>query len=189
MVVKETLNICQSRLGCSPCRHISQKMRITKDAPDFLGDPGRFVFNYTLINSVLEAMTPENMVGFLGTHHVNFSSSGLGPEDSDAPDGPPEQDSSSVAFPWPDLDQLEPIYSTPYTEMDIPTELLSYWGDLTPVSDDLFLQETNDFIPRDFGILPPPPNPSDTPAKVDGEYLTLSFLTLTLICMYGIIIV
>jgi insulysin len=143
--------------------HISQRMRLVEEAPDFLGNPRRFVFNYSLVESVLDTLTPEKLILFLGTHHLNFSSSGLGPPDDNPP---PEQNSSPVDFPWPELDQKEPIYSTPFSSIDTPPELLEYWGSLTPAPQDLSLPGRNYFIPTDFGLLQPPSNPSDTPSTV-----------------------
>ena len=164
--------MCQSLLFSFPpptcvCRHISQRMRLVEEAPDFLGNPRRFVFNYSLVESVLDTLTPEKLILFLGTHHLNFSSSGLGPPDDNLP---PEQNSSPVDFPWPELDQKEPIYSTPFSSIDTPSELLEYWGSLTPAPQDLSLPGRNYFIPTDFVLLQPPSNPSDTPSTVSvGE--------------------
>ncbi|CAI8033878.1 Nardilysin-like [Geodia barretti] len=138
-------------------------MRLVKEAPDFLGNPRRFAFNYSLVESVLDTLTPERLVLFLGTHHLNFSSSGLGPPDDNPP---PEQNSSPINFPWPELDQKEPIYSTPFSSIDTPPELLEYWGSLTPVPQNLSLPGKNHFIPTDFGLLKPPSNLSDTPSRV-----------------------
>ena len=145
-------------------------MRLVKEAPDFLGNPRRFAFNYSLVESVLDTLTPERLVLFLGTHHLNFSSSGLGPPDDNPP---PEQNSSPINFPWPELDQKEPIYSTPFSSIDTPPELLEYWGSLTPVPQNLSLPGKNYFIPTNFDLLKPPSNLSDTPSRVSvGELLS-----------------
>ena len=145
------------------CRSISQRMRIVAEEPDFLGNPRRYLFNYTLVMSVLDSLAPENLVLFLGTQHLNLSSSSGQQDDNLLP----PQQGSSVDLPWPELDDLEPIYSTPYSRIDTPRELLEYWSNLTPFPQELSVVGKNYFIPTDFDPLPPPSNPSDTPYKVD----------------------
>ena len=157
-------------------RVISQKMRVVKEASDFLGNPRRFIFNQTFVRSVLNSLTPEKLVAFIGTHHVNISSK-LNVQDV-SPEGPPEQ-GSSVELPWPELDTLEPIYSTPYSKLALPQSLIAYWNNLVVDPDSLFLPETNGFIPSDFDILEPPASPSDTPVRVNltsGEFSIILYV-------------
>ena len=145
-------------------RLIAERMRLVENPADLLGNPHRLLLNETLVRSVLESLTPNNSLVFLGTHHVNFSRD----LDLDLPhDGPPEQDSaSSVTYPWPDLNEIEPFYSTPFAIVNTPSELVDYWGGEGTI-DDLSLPKKNEFIPRNFTILPPPATPSAVPIRVD----------------------
>ena len=139
-------------------------MRLVSDPTDFLGNPRRLVFNETLILSVLEfLLSPEHSLIFLGTHHVNFSDSLnlTWPHD-----GPPVQHSPNP-YPWPNLNQTEPIYTTPFAEISIPPSLEEYWSKQEIVIDSLHLPESNHFIPIDFNILSPPSTPTDTPVRVN----------------------
>ena len=144
-------------------RSLAQRMRLVTDPEDFLGNPSRLVLDTDLIRSVLNSLTPTNSIVLVGTHHVNFS------DDLNiaAPHvGPPSQ-SSLVDLPWPELDKLEPIYSTPFAILDIPLDLENYWNGSGGSVSELHLPEENDFIPENFNILSPPPNPSDSPVKVE----------------------
>jgi insulysin len=143
---------------------LAQRMRLVTDPDDFLGNPHRLVLNTSLVRTVLSSLTPANSLVFVGTHHVNFS------EDLNitAPHfGPPSQN-SPVNLPWPDLDKREPIYSTPFTIVDIPSDLKTYWsggsGGNVP---ELHLPGENHFIPQNFSILSPPSNHAGSPVKVE----------------------
>ena len=81
--------------------------------------------------------------------------------------------SGMTQFPWPELDEIEPLYQTPYHRDAIPEELLKYWE----VKDDgsVQLPPKNTFIPNDFSITNKSSTdsnqPTELPTGVDGVSL------------------
>ena len=139
------------------CRTLAEAMRLVTDPQDFLDNPKRRLLNTSLIGQVLTSLSPDNSLVFIGTQHLNIE--GVLPVVST-----PNQ-TSPVSLPWPVLNETEPIYTTHYVLMDIPRNVAQYWG--TSEAADLWLPQANQFIPRDFNILPAPQDVKDTPEMVE----------------------
>ena len=140
-------------------------MRLVEEPADFLSNPVRFLFNYTLVSQTLGSLTPENSVILVGSQMLNTSE----PNSTAAPHF---DDKSSVPFPWTELTETEPIYGTYFNETSICQELLDFWGS-DSVNVSLSLPPANPFVPKDLGILPPPANGSQVPTEGKSELIIL----------------
>ena len=129
-------------------------MRTARNPADFLKNPLRYQPCFNLTTSTLAQLTPNNSVVFLGTHKITFNSSVAQQLNFTSDESPPLDNNGTSGpseFPWPDLDEIEPIYLTPYHREPITETLLKYWE----VKDDHSIQlpPKNGFIPTDFLII------------------------------------
>lgn len=143
-------------------RNLAQRMRLVTDPADFLGNPRHLVLNTSLIRTVLGLLSPGNSLVFIGTHSVNFSNS----LNLTLPHREPPPQDSPVDLPWPSLNLLEPIYSTPFAELNITSNLTSCWSG-GGVGVEFHLPGKNSYIPQDFDILPLPSSHTDSPIRVN----------------------
>lgn len=67
-------------------------MRYTDSPADFLGPPQRFIFNYTLLLTVVLSLTPSTPIIFIGSQNL----------------------STIIGLPSPIISSIEPIYGTHY---------------------------------------------------------------------------
>ena len=126
-------------------------MRVVKDPADFLSPPSRGIFDIKLIRDTLNALTPSNSLVFIGSPNLEDSNS-TRPQD----------------FPWPQLNEVEPWFSTAFAKIDIPSDVINIWKtDNENVK--LSLPAENRFIPEDLGILPLDEDYSDLPTRVKNE--------------------
>jgi len=110
-------------------------MRVVKDAADFLSPPSRGVLDTKLIHDTLNALTPSNSLVFIGSPNLQDRNSSK-PQD----------------FPWPELDEVEPWFSTSFAKIKIPDDVMNAW--ITDNRDvKLSLPTKNKFIPEDLEIL------------------------------------
>lgn len=120
-------------------------MRVVTNMADVLPNPRRYQADYPLTISTAECFIPSNTLVFIGTHRKNGST----------PTGPT---TLPIPFlPIPVLDDVEPIYGTPYDNVGIPAEFLTYWT-YNETWDKLYtglsLTGKNLFIPQDLTLLP-----------------------------------
>lgn len=72
-------------------------MRNVESPKDFLDAPHRFIFNHSLISSVVSSLSPSTSIIFIGSHNLT------------------DPQASSVNLPLPQsLSSVEPIYGTQY---------------------------------------------------------------------------
>ena len=152
-------------------------MRTVRDPVDFLLNPRRFQPSYNLTISTLSQFTPEDSIIFLGTHNITFNANITEILNFNSTDVPPTANTSgTVQFPWPKLDQIEPIYQTPFHREAIPPSLIDHWNLANDT--DISLPPKNVFIPDDFTIIDKSPNSSNVPVKVDGTNDSVSMWSL-----------
>lgn len=72
-------------------------MRNVESPKDFLDAPHRFIFNHSLISSVVSSLSPSTSIIFIGSHNLT------------------DPQASFVNLPLPQsLSSVEPIYGTQY---------------------------------------------------------------------------
>ena len=145
-------------------------MRTTRDPADFLRNPLRYQPCFNLTSSTLAKLTPKNSLIFLGTHKINFSPSVAEQLNITSNESPPltsNETSGMNRFPWPELDEIEPLYLTPYHRQAIPEELLKYWE----VQDDgsVQLPPKNTFIPDEISIVNKSSNDPSQPIRLNTD--------------------
>jgi len=126
-------------------------MRVVKDAADFLSPPSRGVFDIKLIRDTLNALTPSNSLVFIGSPNLQDSNSAR-PQD----------------FPWPELDEVEPWFSTSFAKIETPGDVINTWK-TDDKNIELSLPAKNRFIPEDLEILSLDKDYSDLPQNISEE--------------------
>ena len=154
-------------------------MRTTRDPADFLGNPLRYQPCFNLTSSTLAKLTPNNSIILLGTHKITFSPSVAEQLNFTSTETPPLGNNGTSGmnqFPWPELDEIEPIYLTPYHRETIPEELLKYWE----VKDDgsVQLPPKNTFIPNDFSIINKSTSDPSQPTRLSTDFSGVSLWSL-----------
>ena len=144
-------------------------MRTTKDPADFLRNPIRFKPSFSLTNSTLAQFTPNNSVVFLGTHKISFSPEVAEELNYTSDDSPPMNNvtSKEVEFPFPELDNIEPIYRTPFHRERISDELLTFWDAV--YDDGIQLPANNHFLPKDFTVYSKAPKDPKIPIRLNNS--------------------
>lgn len=127
-------------------------MRLVEDPEDFLGNPSRRVLNISLVRAVLSTLSsPNNALVFIGTqNNLTVLSDQFNVELS--------------------LDKTEPIYSTPFAILDIPSKVVERWNSSKGSTTELYLPGDNTFIPTDFDILPPPATTNKSPVRIQSKW-------------------
>ena len=127
---------------------LAASMRTIEDPADFLSPPSRAVLNVSLINNVLNKLTPSNSVVFVGSpNFLNATPASLN------------------GLPRPHLDAVEPWFNTSFSKNDIPDDVLSAWAtDNETVK--LSLPPENKFIPKQLKVLSLDKDHSRIPTQV-----------------------
>ena len=77
--------------------NLAGTMRSVKSPRDFLGSPQRYIFNHTLLSSVVSSLSPSTPIIFIGSHNLS------------------NPQTSTVNLRLPEsLSLTEPIYGTEY---------------------------------------------------------------------------
>ena len=68
--------------------------------------------------------------------------------------------------------QLEPLYGTPFQEINLSSTLVDYWRTGNNETTSLHLPGTNQFFPKDLNLLQAPENASKIPVEIpiDSKY-------------------
>ena len=68
--------------------------------------------------------------------------------------------------------QLEPLYGTPFQEINLSSTLVDYWRTDNNETTSLHLPATNQFFPKDLNLLQAPENVSKIPVEIpiDSKY-------------------
>lgn len=130
---------------------LAASMRTIKDPADFLSPPKRAVLDVQLIKNSLNKLTPSNSVVFIGSpNFLNATSTSLN------------------GLPRPKLDAVEPWFSTRFSKIGIPNDVLKNWG----TNDDtvkLRLPPGNIFIPKNLTVLSLDKAHSTVPTQVENN--------------------
>jgi len=109
-------------------------------------NPDRYVLNVTLVQTILNLLTPHNSLIMIGTRNSRVSAKLKAENDFEDVHIATEQSNVS-SVPIPTLDHIEPYHSTPFTLYEIPSGLLHYWSSLSQNSD-LHIAGPNPYIKR-----------------------------------------
>lgn len=158
-------------------------MRTVRDPADFLQNPLRYQASFNRTKSVLAQFTPGNSLVFLGTHKITIAANVSELLNFTSSESPPTSNNGSsdvVQFPWPELDNVEPIYCTPFHHDVIPESLLNYWNVSKTDVGNLQLPSTNLFIPdpASLTIIEKFPNATNQPVKLPGTQDSVSMWSL-----------
>ncbi|XP_063684670.1 uncharacterized protein LOC134818889 isoform X9 [Bolinopsis microptera] len=109
---------------------ISAHMARVTDPRDFLDPPSRRIYNQSLEERIMAHITPDNFNMYISSLKL----------------------STEMANKYgPQLTQKETWYSTPYENLQIDEADITNW-ETVELNEDLYLPETNPFIPDDFNI-------------------------------------
>ena len=103
-------------------------MGFYEKASNFLANPEFFIFNYTLIKSTLDYLTPSNSIIVIGTRKIKSSSNPNCNIYFTNPSLSLIRDKGKASLPLPELQWIEPYFSTPFTFYDIPSFLSFQWS-------------------------------------------------------------
>jgi len=117
-------------------------MRINRNPNDFLPNPVRSQPNYELFQIIMDHLHIENCIISIGSDKVVLSESLKDRKDFQHV----EQQLDAITFPFPILEYVEPIYSTPFTISAMPYQL-QYQVISSKELHDFHLPYFNKFIP------------------------------------------
>ena len=142
--------------------NLARDMRTTKDPVDFLSPPERFLWDPELVKSVIDSFTPGNANIFHANPSVHFNPDVAPPSHTGSCLTPPVK---RHGFNVSSVDQVEPVYSTPYGVYCTPLELIEMWENI-PALEGASLPKFDLFIPTQLTLLPIPTNFTGVPEKI-----------------------
>ena len=145
-------------------------MRVNSNPADFLPNPRRFVPDYELLQQNLKKFTPFNSLMFLATQSANVSDDLSLREDFGSVDSVPLPPDNSHALPIPELDLMEPIYSTPFTIYTLPYDLAQYFYSPNDTDPDLYPANSNMFLPNRAHLTPVSPTNQTAPMSTSSNH-------------------
>ena len=157
------------------CRSITKVMRVVEEPADVLPNPRRYLPDYHLTVSTASYLSPNNSLIFIGTKKVNITDGVKEQANLQNITDTSPQPMGDHVISRPILDQIEPIYDTPFHLDNISHDLLSYWNEAPSVGD-LRLADANVFIPSNLSIIPPSENCTASPClpvNVSGHWFLL----------------
>ena len=139
-------------------------MRTTKDPVDFLSPPERFLWDPYLVETVFNWLTPDYTNIFYAKPSLTLNPAAAPPSNngtcwSIAPNV--VRHGLNVSS----VDQVEPVFGTPYGVYCTPVELIEMWENV-PALEGARLPRFDMFVPTELSLLPIPVNFTGVPEKI-----------------------